>query len=307
MVFKKLLGALGVGGPLVDTVLTPGAFTPGGQVTGEVRIKGGTSDAEVQGVVLELVARVEREHEHGESAGDVTFGRFTVSGGFRLAEGEERVLPFSFPLHPETPLTEAAGGPVGIALGVRTEVALAGAVDKGDLDPLRVRPLPVQEAILDGFWRNGFALRRADLEYGRIRGTDQQLPFYQELELLPPHGHPARLNEVEVTFLASPHGVEVILEADKRGGFFSSGEDSFLRDRVGYEEVRDWSAEVDGWVRRLGERRSMFGRGHGHGGKSSGHGYGGMGGVAGGVAAGLLGGLVMGEVFDEVGDFFEGE
>lgn len=30
MVFKKLLGSLGVGGPTVDTVLRPGAVVPGG-------------------------------------------------------------------------------------------------------------------------------------------------------------------------------------------------------------------------------------------------------------------------------------
>ena len=34
MVFKRLLGSLGVGGPTVDTVLDPGPALPGGTLSG---------------------------------------------------------------------------------------------------------------------------------------------------------------------------------------------------------------------------------------------------------------------------------
>lgn len=308
MVFKKLLGALGVGGPLVDTVLEPAAVRPGGTVDGEVRLKGGASDVEVQHVTLELEARVEAEHHGGESRGTVTFARFTVAGGFRLAADEDRSLPFSIPLPLETPVTEVDGRPIGVGLGVRTELALAQAVDKSDLDSLRVAPLPVQEAILDAFWRLGFGLRSADLEYGRLHGTAQQLPFFQEIELIPPAQHAGRINEVELTFVAGAHSMDVILEADKRGGF-GGGQDTVLRFTVGLDERRDWVTEVEGWVLQLVERRSLFGghaRHHDHKGHG-GHGGVGLGGVAGGVAAGILGGMVLGEVFDEVGDVFGGD
>ncbi|MCF4119685.1 sporulation protein [Antribacter sp. KLBMP9083] len=312
MVFKKLLGALGVGGPMVDTVLEPVAVRPGGTVNGEVRLKGGASDVEVQHVTLELEARVEAEHGGGESRGTVTFGRITVAGGFRLGADEERTVPFSFPLHPETPLNELDGRPIGVGLGLRTELAIAQAVDKGDLDPLRVAPLPIQEAILDAFWRLGFGFRSADLEYGRLHGVAQQLPFFQEIELMPPAQYARQINEVELTFVAGPHSMDVILEADKRGGYFGGGQDSVLRITVGLDERRDWVHEVEGWVGQLAERRSMFGghaghrglKGHGHGGHGGGVG---LGGVVGGVAAGVVGGMVLGEMFDEVGDLFGGD
>lgn len=61
MVFKKLLGALGVGGPSVDTVLEPGPALPGGLLSGEVRLRGGGTDVSVDRISLLLVARVERE------------------------------------------------------------------------------------------------------------------------------------------------------------------------------------------------------------------------------------------------------
>ncbi|MFJ3922639.1 sporulation protein [Streptomyces sp. NPDC090022] len=331
MVFKRLLGSLGVGGPAVDTVLDPVSATPGGTLSGQVDIKGGSADFTIDHITLELIARVEAEYDHGESEGAVVFHRIAVGGNFRLAEGEQRSIPFAFPLPWETPITELYGQPLGIVLGVRTELGVAGAKDKGDLDPLTVRPLPAQEAILEALGQLGFGFKSADLEYGQIHGTGQQLPFYQEIELTPAPAYAHQVNEIEVTFLAGPAGLEVVLEADKRGGFFSEGHDALSRHTVAHGDVHtvNWNAEVDAWIRQLVERRSTYGshaphavhgdpyadKGHGHHGHGD-HGHGhrsgpGMGTVvaagAAGLAVGVVGGMVAAEVVDEVGDFFEGE
>ncbi|MET8560856.1 sporulation protein [Streptomyces flaveolus] len=336
MVFKRLLGSLGVGGPTVDTVLDPGAALPGGGLAGQVHLKGGSADFDIDHITLELVARVEAEHEHGEREGAVVFERFTVGGGFRLGEGEHRSVPFRISLPWETPVTELYGQPLGIVLGVRTEVAVAGAKDKGDLDPLAVRPLPAQEAILEALGQLGFGFKSADLELGHIGGTGQQLPFYQEIELTPAPQYAHQLNELEVTFLAGPGGLEVVLEADKRGGLFTAGHDALTRFTVSHDIAhQDWNRLVDGWIRQLLEHRASHGahasyghgdpyadRGHGgyyshHEGHHEDHHDGhhrsgpGMGTAiaagAAGLAVGVVGGMVAAEVVDEVGDFFEDE
>ncbi|MET7944537.1 sporulation protein [Streptomyces sp. NPDC005302] len=332
MVFKRLLGAIGVGGPSVDTVLDGGALPPGGSLSGEVRLRGGGAAAEIEHVVLELVARVEAEHEDGESEGLVTFERFTVGGGFRLDEQEERSVPFRVTLPWETPVSELHGQPLGIVLGVRTELVLAGAMDKGDLDPLAVRPTPVQEAILEALGQLGFVFRSADLERGRIGGTGQRLPFYQEIELTPPPRYAHAVHEIELTFLATGSAAEVVLEADRRGGLLGSGHDTLTHFTVGHDDIagRDWNAEVDGWIRHLVEHRQAHGSGsygsygpyadpdpyagghdshaEPHGGHRSGPGMGtAIAAGAAGVAVGVVGGMVAAEVVDEIGDFFEGE
>lgn len=322
MVFKRLLGSLGVGGPTVDTVLAPGAALPGGSLSGEVRLKGGNAGFDIDHITLELVSRVEAEHEEGESEGAVAFDRFTVGGGFRLAEGAEHSVPFRMTLPWETPVTELYGQPLGIVLGVRTGLAVAGAKDQGDLDPLAVRPLPVQEAVLGALGQLGFGFRSADLELGHIGGTGQQLPFYQEIELTAAPQYAHQVNEIEVTFLANPGGVEVVLEADKRGGFLSSGHDALTRFTVSHDDVahQDWNALVDGWIRQLVEHRSSYGTQgfYGHGDPYGGHPHEeghrsgpGMGTAvaagAAGLAAGIVGGMVAAEAVDEIGDFFEGE
>jgi sporulation-control protein len=336
MVFKRLLGAMGVGGPSVDTVLDTVVALPGGPLSGQVHLRGGDSPVEIEHIGLELVARVEAEHGEGESHGTATFARFTVGGGFRLDVEEQRSVPFAVTLPWETPITELYGQQLGVLLGVRTELAVAGAKDKGDLDPLSVSPLPVQEAVLEALGQLGFGFRSADLEYGRIGGTGQQLPFYQEIELTPAPQYADAVNEIELTFLAAPDGVDVVLEADKRGGLFSSGHDALARFTAAHHEVpaRDWNATVEGWVGQLVEHRAAYGTqwahaehgnygghdpyaGHGHhggdhgphhDGHRSGPGLGtAVAAGAAGLAMGVVGGLVTAEVVDEIGDFFEGD
>ncbi|GAB2454682.1 sporulation protein [Streptomyces incanus] len=305
MVFKRLLGSPGVGGPSVETVLEPGPVRPGGTLAGQVRLVGGDTVFDVEQVALELVARV-RDGAGGRGVA-VSFERFAIGGGFRLDEGETRTVPFGVTLPWETPVTELDGRELGVQLGLRTELAVAGArapdvaLDRDTgldpdpapdpdpdtdpdlglgLDPLGVGPLPAQEAILGAFRRLGYGLRSAGLEHGRIGGTGQRLPFHQEIGLTPAPPYADRVEEIELTFLTHPGGIDVVLEADKRGGGNANGDDSghdaLSRFTVGHDDARDWATEVDGWVRELVEHREAYGSDstYGHDGPHSGPGTG---------------------------------
>ncbi|SDT22789.1 sporulation protein [Actinoplanes derwentensis] len=329
MVFKKMLGAFGVGGPSVDTVLSQPGAQPGASVTGQVNLVGGSSDAAIEHITLGLVTRMEVEHGGGDQQAVGEFHRLTVSGPMRLGSGQHLSLPFQLILPWETPITAVYGQPLrGMVMGVRTEVSIARALDKGDLDPIQIHPLPVQQKILDAFAQIGFVFKSADLEYGQIAGVHQALPFYQEIEFFPAQQYAHVINEVELTFVTSPRQVDVILEFDKRGGLFSGGHDNFGRYTVSHNdaETTDWTSVVDGWVRQAVEHRQSapqapghgLGYGqpayshHGHYQQSHGHGHGhgggsGMGGVAMGVVGGLAAGYVAGEIMDEVFEDDEGE
>jgi sporulation-control protein len=316
VVFKKMMRAFGVGGPSVDTVLANPNTRPGLTLGGQVQIVGGDHDVTIEHVALGLVTRVESAHGDGLAE----FFRMPVSGPFPLAKGARRDIPFNFPVPWETPVTDVYGQRLhGMTMGLRTELAVAKAVDKGDLDELAVHPLPAQERILDAFAALGFRFARADLEYGAIHGVRQELPFYQEIEFYPPPHLTGTINEVELTFIADPAGVEVILEFDKRGGFLSPGHDAYGRFRVGHGEAdtADWRAVVDSWVQEAAGRYQGLRASHGFGG-AGGHGYQlghghqlghgpgrshhgpGMGAMAAGVAGGVVGGMVLGQVVEEV-------
>nr|WP_269811375.1 sporulation protein [Kineosporia rhizophila] len=327
-----MLGALGIGGPSVDTVLSAPGAQPGGVLTGQVNLVGGNSDVEIEHVSLSLVTRMEIESGDSDHSAVGEFHKVAVSGPMRLAEGQQTSLPFQIVLPWETPITAVYNQPLrGMVMGVRTEVSIARAVDKGDLDPIQVHPLPVQQRILDAFTQLGFVFKSADLEYGQVYGVHQTLPFYQEIEFFPPQQFAGTINEVELTLVTNPQTVQVILEFDKRGGLFRSGQDSFGRYTVAHADAdtTDWVRVVEGWVQQaLTQRQSMFGGhgggfgggfgqggfqqggfgqgGYGHSGHHGGHrsGGSGMAGMAMGAVGGLAAGYVASEMLEEV---FEGD
>ncbi|WP_326564324.1 sporulation protein [Micromonospora peucetia] len=315
MVFKKMLSAFGVGGPSVDTVLANPNTRPGLTLEGQVNLLGGDAPAKIEQVVLGLVTRVEIEGHDAEYAGVMEFHRMQVSGPLQLAPKQQLAIPFQLPVPWETPITDVYGQRLrGMTMGLRTELAIARAVDKGDLDQVNVHPLPVHERILEAFQQLGFRFKHADLERGHIRGTQQTLPFYQEIEFYASPQYASTIKEVELTFVTSPHGLEVILECDKRGGFLAPGHDAFGHYRVSHDEAgrTDWAQVVDGWLRETTSRYGSLRGGHGFGGqghKFGGHGHGhgrgvGMGGVVAGAALGAVGGMIVG---DMIGDAFEGD
>ncbi len=261
MVFRRMRQAFGIGGPEVDTVLANPNTRPGLSLQGQVNVKGGDHEVGIEYIELALVTKVEVETDDGEYDSTVAFHRLRVTGAFRLAAGQPVSVPFEFPVPWETPITDVFGQHLhGMTMGLRTELEVARALDKGDLDAVNVHPLPVQERILDGFGRLGFRFKGADLERGKLRGVHQTLPFYQEIEFYPAPQYAQGVNEVEVTFVANPQTVDVILEFDKRGGVFTEGQDTVSRFQASHHDADrvDWAGVVDGWVREAMQRRRSF-------------------------------------------------
>ncbi|MFC4856518.1 sporulation protein [Actinophytocola glycyrrhizae] len=311
--FKRMLSAFGVGGPSVDTVLDSATASAGEVIRGQVKIQGGSNDAVIDQVVLSLVTRVEVEHGGGEAHGTGEFFRLVVQRDVRVPAGERLDIPFQLSLPWETPVTAVGDVALpGMVVGVRTELVIKGAPDKGDLDPVLVRPLPSQDRVLEAFGELGATFRSADVEIGRIAAVPQELGFYQEIEFFPPPQFAGRLNQVELTFVTSHSDLWVVLEADKRGGLLRAGGDSFGRFHMSHEEAEqaDWTSIIGGWLADVADRaprgNPAFGGGHhGHHGH---HGHGrrgpGMGAVVGGAAAGLVGGMIIGDMMD--GELFDG-
>ncbi|HEX6355540.1 sporulation protein [Actinophytocola sp.] len=307
--FKRMLSAFGVGGPSVDTVLDSSSARAGEVLRGRVSIQGGSKDVVViDQVVLSLVTRVEVEHAGGEAGGIGEFHRVVVQRDVRVAANARLDIPFQLSLPWETPVTTVGDVHLpGVTVGVRTELVIKGAPDKGDLDPVAVRPLRSQDAVLEAFGELGATFRSADVEVGRIVGVPQELGFYQEIEFFPPPQFAGRLNQVELTFVASHRDLWVVLEADKRGGLFRAGGDSFGRFHMTHEDAEraDWTSLLGEWLARTAERAShgnpAFGhQKHGH----HGHRGSGMGGMMGAAAAGLVGGMILGDMMD--GELFDG-
>ena len=260
MVFKRMMQAMGVGGPSVETVLANPNCRPGGFLEGQVHVIGGDHAVDIEYVAVGLMTRVEVESGDSEYNTDQEFHRQRLTGSFKLDAQARHDIPFRFDVPWETPITEVYGQHLhGMTMGLRTELEVARAVDKGDLDAVAVHPLPAQERILEALLRLGFRFSRADVELGRVHGVHQSLPFYQEIEFYPPSAYAHGINQLEVTFVPTPAVLQVVLEVDRRGGLFTDGHDAFGRFDVDYgsAEQVDWTAQLDGWLRQSARRRGL--------------------------------------------------
>jgi sporulation-control protein len=260
VVFKRLLQAIGVGGPSVETVLGNPNCRPGGYLDGRVQVIGGEHAIDVEYVAIGLLTRVEIEDGDTGYSADQEFHRQRLTGSFRLDAGARHEIDFHFDVPWETPITEVYGQHLhGMTMGLTTELEVARAVDNSDLDAVAVHPLPAQERVLDALLRLGFRFNRADVERGRRHGVKQELPFYQEIEFHPPAPYASAINQLELTFLASPQVLQVVLEIDKRGGLPTPGRDAFGHFEVDYGTVEqvDWAAQLDSWLRRSAQRRGL--------------------------------------------------
>ena len=104
------------------------------------------------------------------------------------------------------------------------------------------------------------SIARADVERGHIYGVQQTLPFYQEIEFHPAPQYARAINQLELTFIATPQQLQIVLEIDKRGGLLTEGRDAFGRftvDHAGAERT-DWTAQLDGWLRQSIKQRGLF-------------------------------------------------
>ena len=315
MVFKKLLGSLGIGGPTVDTVLSTPTATPGGPLQGHIHLKGGGSDTDIEGITLILTAR------SGGAAFEV--GRIHAVGRFTLPAGTVQAIPLQTQTPWETPITTVYGQPLpGTTIGVHTQVDVRSGSGKTDLDPLTVAPLPVHNHLLDALGNLGCRFVRADLRPGQQVGLPapvvQRITFYAPADSRPAG---AQLPQISLNFVANAHALDIAIEA----GWGSPPTHHTLAHTDASGDITDI---IGTWVRealaripqqaatqgafmqpaqpgyRPGQQPGYAGQGQGYAGQGGGYRRGpGMGGMigagVGGAALGFLGGMVVGDMISD--------
>lgn len=206
MVFRKVL-ALGVE---VDTVLADPDVVPGGELAGEVRLTGGPVDHDVQGITLAVLLR-----SGGKSAEVV---RVPVADPFVLPANAAYPVPFRLTLPADLPLTVVGKRQLDVAVHLQTELALAGAVDKSDSDPLTVRAAPIQSRIVDALFALGFrCIGTAVDDRAQVLGFE---PWRRRMRYAV---------NVDLMFVPGPVSTDVIMRAHKA----TAASDFTLGDVVG--------------------------------------------------------------------------
>lgn len=220
--FKKLLAKVGIGAATVDTRLYNDALVPGEIIEGEVYITGGDVSQDIDDIYISVVTQYKREVEDNTVTEECKLLKYCLSERFSLQPKEKKIIPFSFPIPEETPLT-IGNQPVYL----RTGLDISTAIDPKDTDYIQVYPHPLMQLVLDALENLGFQLYKVDCEYNSHFGG--RYPFVQEFEFRPIGKYQGYLDELEVIFSLYSDELEVFLEIDKRargfGGFLAEAFD----------------------------------------------------------------------------------
>jgi len=215
--FSKILASVGIGSAKVDAVLTTECLMPGGFLEGEIRATGGNVEQEIKGIELEVKTRVKYETEEEEIAWqNKRLQAFYVADAFTLQPKESRVIPFSFQLGSETPIT-TLGGESRVWLSTELDIDMA--IDPSDKDYLAVQPTPVIQHFIDCLNNNGFEIAKTDVEKGYLNGDgfSSESGCYQEIEFRPSgFGLFSSLQEIEASFITDHEETHALIELDRR-------------------------------------------------------------------------------------------
>ncbi len=220
--FGKLASSLGITtGIKVDTILSSSTLQPGQTLSGVIHFNGGTSTKKINSLSLKLMTSAEVETNDTEYNVDVCLQQVQISGAFELPAHQQHQVPFSFQIPFETPITEVRCQRQNkTKVWVHTHLDVDWGFDAKDNDYLHILPTPIMQSFIQAMELCGFHLYTADVEKGRLRASNfaSSVDCYQELEFKL-SGFFNTINEVEVSFVATPNQTHIMLEVDKAFSF----------------------------------------------------------------------------------------
>lgn len=216
--FNRVLASVGIGAAKVDTKLEKEVVAPGEELRGVVEIQGGNTEQKIADIFLSVNTTYVKEVDDKKFTVTGLVERFRLTESFLLLANERKVIPFSFQMPADTPLTIGR-----TKVWVATGVDIKNAVDPTDKDYLQVVPNKLIDSVLQAVNGLGFRLREADCEQVPLR-LQRRLPFVQEFEFVPVSGpFRGRLDELEITFFPrSSNETEILMQVDRKARGLSS-------------------------------------------------------------------------------------
>ncbi|MGI2326859.1 sporulation protein [Planococcus sp. YIM B11945] len=205
--FDKVKASAGIGNAKVDTIVNGASVKQGGQVAGEVRILGGAVEQQINAIYLAVETSVLIEHDDRKYRQDMEIQRHKVSEGFVIGAKEEKVIPFSFALSYETPMTV---GKTEVWLNTVLDVPFA--VDPKDRDYLQVGGTDAAETLLAAVQQLGFTTKAVT----NLKSRQTKSGVVQEFEFYPGSDFRRHFSELELLLLSDATGTSVYIEMDHK-------------------------------------------------------------------------------------------
>lgn len=257
--FKRAMASMGVGSAKIDTVLNEDKFRAGDEFTGKIYVRGGSVEQHVNKIVVKLMTYYmtqeikryvdsdgdERE-ELIEVKHDLMLDKVEFNDSFDLQPKEDKDYDFAFRISDITPITFERK-----AVWIETELDIAGGIDSSDRDYIQILPHPYVQRIFDILTdKLGFRLSECEQKYTRFDG--RSLPIVQEFEFKPTSFLHGQLDEIEIVFNLTSHGLEMFMEVDRKVKGFKGAildaldlDESVHRIKIDAEDFENDNGEIE--------------------------------------------------------------
>lgn len=245
-IFNKALASIGIGAATVDTKLERATYRAGEVMHGEIIVRGGNVDQQVDAIYVSVHTTYIRQSNDKKYTDVAVIQKVKATEPFSIAAGEHKVFPISLTLPIDTPITVGK-----TQVWIQTGLDIKNAVDPNDKDTIRVQPTKLAESVLDTVSGLGFRLREAECEQAstRFRGN---YPFVQEFEFVPTGSYRRHLDELELVFLSqSDYSVDILLQIDRKakglGSLFAEAldmDESYVRTTITRQDLPTIQAKL---------------------------------------------------------------
>ncbi len=206
-----MLASVGIGSARVDTLLDRTTVRVGETLEGEVNIKGGSTEQQIDSIYLHLMTRYSApQGNNSDHSVNYSLAQLEVASPFTLRPGQQLDVPVRLTVPLTTPVTMGR-----IPVWLKTGLDIDYAIDPKDTDQLEILPHPNMEQVLRAVTHMGFRPKTTTCE--RRTRLSRGVPFVQEIEFLPSATYAIGIRELELIFFLNPHGLEVLVEVDRRG------------------------------------------------------------------------------------------
>jgi sporulation-control protein len=285
---KKFLAKLGKGAATVDLQFENRPYQIGELVQGEVIIKGGEVDQQINQLAVKFMMTVTTKNGQSISR---EVEMIPLTGPFVISKKEEKRIPFHYHIPHTLPLSR---GPVSYYFD--THLDIEGGVDRTDIDYITIGASKEIQSIFNALSRLGF----------REKSTSGKLDTYgQEFEFFPTQLLADQINELEIRFAYVEEGVQVWMEVDIRSGYGKiEAKREFVLSKELLENEDKLVASLEEYIVETVQQPELYRQPfsyHAYQPHHSGGIAGGIGSMVGGLAMGILGGMLLNEMMDNLG------
>jgi|GEM_PF-2343731 len=197
------------GGVRVDTRIdAPSGVRGGEELCGTVILQGGREPRHITVVEFQLIAEfLSKKNKEIVKERGVIY-RYLLETSISIGPGEEKRIPFRFPIPAAAPLSLDSS-----ALWLETLVNVEMEAAQSDRDAVHVHPHPIVQCFFDAVKLLGLRLEKVELLH--VPKVNGDFPYVQEFEFKP--RLPSALEELEVYFTANGNDkISFFIEIDRR-------------------------------------------------------------------------------------------